>query len=184
MPDVTYNEDHYDYTLPDAADPDSSLPLELDVEQEETRPAVTSSKGVSVADRFRQDFGHHTVPTTTIPVPGREGWSLRFRLDWTEAKARTWRKQAKDQASPDGYSTDKLYRAMIADQCTAVLLDGEPVVIQGETWTFKSKALQAEFEVHTPMQAVQRCIPLFTHLVVLGQAVTNAAGSDDLLDPM
>ena len=185
MTDVRFNEDQpdvYDYTLPAENDPDSSFPIELDASPV-APPAISTDKGGSLADRFRQDFGNRVVPTIDVPVPGREGWVLRFRLDWSEAKTQKWRKQAKDNKSENGISNQKLATALIADQCTAILLDEKPIVLDGEQWTFQSKALQAMFEVHTPQQAVQRVIPIFAQLTAVADAVYEAAGKGDSSDP-
>lgn len=191
---VQYHEDQpdqpervYDYVMPDAYDPESSLPLELSDEAPDSKPAPTSvstDKGLSVADRLRQDFGSRTVPTVDIPVPQREGWVLRFRLDWSESKTEKWRKQAKDRTVQDGISREKLSLALLADQCIAVILDGDPIVIGGERWTFQSKGFQEELDVHTPMQAVKKVLPIYAQLIAVADQVSAAAGQGDALDPM
>ncbi len=187
MPDIQVQPDHYDYVMPEAADPDSSLPLELDepTAREETRETVSTDLGGSLADRLRRDLATPTiVPTIDVPVPGREGWSLRFRLDWNESKAEKWRKQAKDKSFESGISNEKLAAALLADQCTAILIDGQMVVIQGERWTFASKTFQQEVGVGTATQAVRKVIPLSSPLLDVADQVSAAARQGDVLDPM
>lgn len=187
MPDVTYQPDHYDYTGPVENDPESSLPLELDAAtpDQEVPVAVEPAPGDSLADRLRRDLGTPAVvPTHDVTVPGRDGWKLRFRLDWNEAKTEKWRKQAKDKAFDSGISNEKVATALLADQCIAILIDEQVVTIQGERWTFQSKAFQREAGVGSATQAVRKVLPLFSHLIEVADQVSEAARQGDVLDPM
>jgi hypothetical protein len=181
--DVTYNPDHYDYTGPVENDPTSELPLELDAEPVQVSTPVSSELGGSLADALRAEVGKRTTPTFTTRVPGREGWSMQFRLDWSETQSAQWEKVAKDSSRENGLNASKMFRQTIADQCIALLKNGQPVPGLGER-PFKSQSLQRDFGVKSATAAVEKWLPIFsTQLLPVANAITRAAQQDSLLDP-
>lgn len=185
---VQYHEDQpeQDYTYDvQAADPDSEIPYTLDGEevQGETSTPVSTSPGGSLADMLREEVGRRTTPTFTMRVPGRPGWSMKFRLDWTEAQSAKWEKAAQDRTRENGLNVSKLWRQSIADQCIALLKDGQPVPGYGD-FPFKSQALQKDFGVPSATAAVEKWLPIFsTQLTPVAQELAKAARQESLLDP-
>ena len=148
--------------------------------------------GTSLADDFARDFATTHVPTTTVPIPAREGWALRFRLDWNEAKTREWKRRAADPQAERKISMTKLYRATIGDQCTAILkevpgvegIEWVPLTAPGgDVLVFRDPRLHRLLNVTGTEAAVHNVLPFFSQLATVGQAMATAAGQDDLLDP-
>ncbi len=188
MPDIQVQPDHYDYTTePVENDVDSELPLELDgdVTYDETPVPVSTVPVGSIADALRTEVGKRTTPTFTMRVPGRDGWSMKFRLDWSEAEQAAWEKQAQDRTKENGVNASKLFRRTIADQCVALILNGQEAREYAPK-PFQSKQLQALFGVQSATAAVEKWLPIFsTQLLPVANAITRAtqSGTVDPTDP-
>lgn len=150
---------------------------------DETGPAVNDAAGDDLASLLRAEFGRKTVPTVTLPIPGRSGWELKFRTDWTEGDTRAWSARAKDKSSPSGVNQTRLFRATIADQCVDVLKDGRSILPGNLPRPFHAPAFQNALGVKTPTGAVEKLLPVFAQLQSIAADLTAAAGSGDLLDP-
>lgn len=190
---VQWNDDQpeqtYDVYVPDAADDDSSLPLVLDAEpiDEAPAPQVSKAPGGSLADVFRAEFGKRTVPTITLRVPGRDGWTMRFRLDWSEAQANRWEEVAQDRSRKNGMNLTKLFRQTVADQCDAILRDGQALAFGSkpfaskELWSLLKEATGVP--VGSATQAVELWLPVFPQLQAVATRIAQAAQQENLLDP-
>lgn len=161
--------------------------------------APVGSPAEALAAELSATFSTVTVPQVTVPVPGRRGWFLRFRLDWTERQARERRAGAADPSSPDGFSAERIFVSTIAEQCVAILkrdpdtgLD-QPLLGAGtrRPLTFRDPALWPLL-VHpvtkvrpTSAKAAVRCLlPFFTQVSQVGLDVSRAAGQEGLADPL
>jgi hypothetical protein len=157
--------------------------------------AETGQPAGSLADELAADlaetFAATKTPTATLAIPARDGWFMRFRLDWDEAKTRQWRKDANDPQAPQQISWTKLYRRTIGDQCTAVLKTVEttegpqqvPVTAGGQILTLRDPRLHRLLGVRGTEAAVHKLLPVFSQLATVGQGIARAAGQDDLIDP-
>lgn len=75
----------------------------------------------------------------TLDCPGRPGWQVRFAATVDLDKLGRWSKVCKDRKQPDGIDSAKLMRITLANQCEAVIWQGQDVVgADGKTVTFRS----------------------------------------------
>lgn len=80
-------------------------------------------------------------------TPGRPGWAVRYRCDLEPFKVEAFEKRAADKKMPNGVDNVKHASLMLADQCEAILKDGQVVVdaSTNEPLTFNHPTFQAKF---------------------------------------
>lgn len=138
-----------------APDPDEA-PLGIDDELDDL-PEVGQTDDVSDADTIRRELDEEVLKTVTLPIPGRPRYSVTYRLDFTDKDLDTWSRRAGDKAYKAKLSGTKFALVGLASTCTAVLRDGEPVVLDGKPATFRSVAFLREvLGVQTAAQGVRK----------------------------
>ncbi|HEX5782391.1 MAG TPA: hypothetical protein VFX80_10735, partial [Solirubrobacteraceae bacterium] len=112
-----------------------------------------------------------------LEVPGRAGWSVRYRADVELPQLAAWRKKAADRAMPEGLDELKLCLTILANQCDALLKDGREVEDDdGQLVTFASAAFLELTGAGRAVEAVRRWYVIDGHVVAAAQEVMNASG--------
>lgn len=75
-----------------------------------------------------------------VPVPTREGWSVRCLTDVSADDLDAWRKAAKSKRHEDGINAAKLMRLVLANKVVGIIRHGVPLVDgHGEDLSFRHR---------------------------------------------
>lgn len=132
----------------------------------------------SPLEELRQEIKREvTGEPVTLEVPGRAGWTVRYRADVEMPKLAAWRKKSADRSMPDGIDELKLCLTILADQCEALLKDGREVEDDdGGLLTFATPAFLELIGVGRSVEAVRKWYGVDGRVVAAAQEVMNASG--------
>jgi hypothetical protein len=121
--------------------------------------------------------------TIVLPVPLRDGWTIRYSTNIPMPTVERWRKKAAPKkGDPDMLLFGKL---CLAAQCVEIIQDGNVWRDEaGQPLTFQSRELGEAFDVETDLDAVQALYASDGHIVSTTDALTKASGYGDELEPV
>lgn len=83
-----------------------------------------------------------TIEAPTFPVPTRPGWTVTYSAGIDGDDLKEWAKKARDRKAPTGVDNLRMACITLANQCTAIRKDGQPMTEEGDDLTFRSPELQ------------------------------------------
>jgi hypothetical protein len=136
---------------------------------------------VNPLEALKQEIAKEvTGDVIVLEVPKRPGWTVRYRCDVEMPLLSRWRKAAADRQMPDGLDELKLCLTVLANQCDALLLNGQEVEGGGgELLTFASKEFLDLVGVGRPIDAVKRWYGVDGHVLAAAQEVLTESGFGD-----
>lgn len=110
-------------------------------------------------DDLRSELSQDLDNTTTLPVEGRERYTVRFRTDFTGKELDKLRQTSRDKSFADKIDGPKFGALLIATTCLAVLRDGKPIPLEsGREATFMEPEfldlLKRDADGRAPIKAV------------------------------
>lgn len=164
-----------DFTLGDD-DPEVDEPIP-------TEPAIPTALEVDDEDtllaELRADLAKETVPTVTLPIPGRPGWEAEYRVDVRGAQLDGWRKRAQAAGKRGRLDPAIFAGILLAELNVGLHRQGKPIVLDGEPATFRSEAYLELLEVNGARPAVLKTYALEGQTDAAARAVLKAAGWGD-----
>ena len=161
------------YTAPEPLDPD----LALDGDDE----------AGSDLDDLRAELTAAITPTTTIPVPGRPRYAVRFRTDFTGKDLDGLRKKAKDKRMSGGVDGVRFASLLLALTCQGITRDGvelsEQLGVSGPV-TFTTRELQELLGTPNADSTVRALYGLEGHVDSAARRLMVEAGWGDEVDAM
>lgn len=89
----------------------------------------------ALADIESELLAEVTERSVTLAVPGRPGWSVRYRAEVSSAELNEWRRRAKDPKGPGGIDIGLFARLVLASKCHALARHGVDVPESAEDAT-------------------------------------------------
>lgn len=124
----------------------------------------------------QREIGGETV---TLTIKERPGWSVRYRADVEIPQFNQWRKRCADRSQPDGVDELKLACLILANQCEALVLNGEDLLEDDQPVTYASPSFHASFGVTRAVDAVRAWYGIDAHVMTHSQEVMLASGYGD-----
>ncbi|KWW97398.1 hypothetical protein LI90_4370 (plasmid) [Carbonactinospora thermoautotrophica] len=136
-------------------------------------------------DLLRQDLAQHRVPDITLPVPGRDGYACRYRVDITGAQINELRRRCKSRKHEDGVDGIKFAALLLAHAHTGLIRQGRELYgSDGEPLTFRHPELLELLGVASASEAVRRLYGLDGQVDAACRAVLREAGWGEDLAPV
>lgn len=147
-------------------------------------PGLAPARPSTVLDELRADFAAHVGQrTTTLPIPGRSGYAVRYRLPLDGEERAGWAVLARDPVMPGGISLPALYRFALVDLMVALVKDGEDVVEQGRPLTVRDEALHRILGVDSARDALVTLYGGDPGIEATHNALAVAAGWGQRVEP-
>ena len=136
--------------------------------------------------RLRADLLAETKTDTTLPVPGRPLYAVKFRTDVSGDELDRWRKTAKSKRHVDGIDAMKFAALILANCCLEVIRDGQALLdTDGDPLTFRSVELwKGTLEASTAAGGVLRFYGRDGHAVAASNTVLGESGWGEDLQPL
>ncbi len=131
-------------------------------------------------EEIRRDLDTETVPTTTLPIPGRPGWEAIYRIDIRSGQIDSWRKRAKRGRTVNA----TMFAALcLSETNTGLYRQGRPIRLDGEEQTFRDRPLMGALGVgNRIVDGVLKVYGLEGHVDAAARAVLRDAGWGDELE--
>lgn len=100
---------------PAGANGDPYVPVDEDT------PVRPSQPGSMLDDLIAEASREVVREPSTLKIPGRPGWAVRFDVNLDEPIVTAWRKKAADKSKPEGFDMLKFSKAVLANQAEAIL---------------------------------------------------------------
>lgn len=115
--------------------------------------------------------------TTELEIPGRAGYSVRYRTTVEHEELKRWQRKARSRHS-GGDSVDEMRVAtlIVVNTCQAICKAGEPLELDGKPITFATKAFQDSIGVQQAGQAVKALFVLDSSILAHAEAILDEAG--------
>jgi hypothetical protein len=113
---------------------------------------------LSMLDGLLSDLDEHPAlnDTVDLPVQARPGWEIRCSTDIPYEMLAAWRKSSADPSLQSGTNEIKLACQILAYSTQALLVDGEPITVDGMPVDFSSDQLQRKLGVDRAVDAVRK----------------------------
>lgn len=140
-------------------------------------PPAEPEQPVTLLDGLLADLaGADTIERTTLSVPARPGYEVRYRLDLPWEQLVMMRTAAADSRQPGGVDELQLCAATLVACCEAIVKDGEDVVDGAEPVTFAHSRFQQALGASTATEAVRRLYRKDGHVQRSGTKVLASCG--------
>lgn len=159
----------------------------VDETEDVTTPAPAAKTTVHAAsplDALRAEVQRELESEpVTYPVPGRPGWAARFNTNVSGDQLKAWgRKCTTRRGGKEDFDPLKLSKIVIANQCEALVLDGEDVWADGDEDDLINLTHPAFMEmigVSSGLDAVKAWYQSDGVIMQLGQQLLEDAGYTD-----
>lgn len=141
---------------------------------------VLAQGGDSELDDLRAELTAALVDTTTIEVPGRPGYAVRCRLDFTGRDLDLLRKRARDKKFTDGIDGIRFACLTIASYCTSIVRNGEPLDLgDGKAVNFTHPEFQGLYGTTDAVSTVRALFVREGHIDAAVKRLLEEAGWGD-----
>ena len=134
---------------------------------------------------LRAELLAEVAPSTTIAVPGRPAYAVRFRTDFTTRELDSLRKRARNKRFLDGIDGAKFSALLLGLTCLDVLRNGEPLGpalgVDGAV-TFTTRELQELYGTSSADETVRKFYGLEGHVDATARRLMAEAGWGDEAD--
>lgn len=138
---------------------------------------------VSDLDLLGRDLAEKvTAEVTTLPVPTRNGYSVRYSTDIGQGELDAWRKRSKDKRRTDGVASERFAALILANKATAIVRAGRELTEDGEPLTFRSSEVLALVHAQSAADAVAKFYGGDAYVDQAARSLLSEAGwGDDVL---
>lgn len=147
-----------------------------DLDRPRPTPERVAAEIATPLDALRDEVTAELAETTTLEIPGRPGYGVRFSLNIDHPMLGLWRKKAKDSQQPEGIDELKWACIILAAQAEAIVRNGDELVLDGEPVTFSSRPLLELLGAREAHQAVRKLYGRDAHIVNTAYVLLELAG--------
>lgn len=161
-------------------DADAGSELSFGVDPAFAREDVAGGERTALDD-LKADLAKQVkTPPVTIGVPRRPNLSLRFSTEINADLLNAWRKRSRERRGSDDVDVLKFSCLVIANQCEAVLRNGEVVpAVNGEPISFRHADLIQMTGAMSAIDAVRKLYGVDGDVINVASEVTRLAGYGD-----
>jgi hypothetical protein len=119
---------------------------------------------------------------STLAVPAREGYAVRYSTTIAHEQLNSWRKRARDKSMPGELDELRWAAIVLANQCRAIVRKGTEVELDGSPATFAHPGFRSMLGAERAVDAVRSFYGRDADVITSALTVLRDAGYGDEVD--